>query len=199
MLEMIKGCRIHDPSLLDEGYQSTETGYAANVNAGKIGGLIEDFIHLQTDRVFLILEVPTNQKDEEEIAPGIVAALHMDVYYLDGLRQEDAIQLLRDFGELFIQDGMIRFGFGSHGGNNEILLDFYNVVTIYTKTPEQYAGMFERHGISRVPELKTAWDLFTHSTPGECSKITVDGRDIYEIVEHLKQYGLYFAERREKI
>ena len=33
MLNMIKGCRIHDPSVLYEGYQQTRSGFAANVNA----------------------------------------------------------------------------------------------------------------------------------------------------------------------
>ncbi len=198
MLNMVKGCKVHDPAVLHEGYQRTETGYAANVNAEKIQTLVERFIALQDKWVFLILEVPTNAKDEVEIRPGVVESLHMDVYYLDGLSKESAISLLHTFGPLFIHDGMCKFGFGSHSGNNEIVQDRYNVVTIYTKTPERYDGMFESLGITEVAELKTAWDFFTHDTPGECRKVPYREKDIYEIVEHLKQYGLYFAERREK-
>lgn len=198
MLNMVKGCKVHDPTLLYEDYQRTETGYVANVNAEKIQTLVERFIALQDEWVFLILEVPTNAKDEVEIRPGVVEALHMDVYYLDGLTKESAISLLHTFGPLFIHDGMCKFGFGSHSGNNEIVQDRYNVVTIYTKTPEQYDGMFESLGITEVAELKTAWDFFTHDTPGECCMVPYREKDIYEIVEHLKQYGLYFAERREK-
>lgn len=198
MLNMVKGCKVHDPALLHESYQRTETGYAANVNAEKIQALVERFITLQDQWVFLILEVPTNAKDEVEIRPGVVEALHMDVYYLDGLSKDAAIELLRIFGELFIHDGMSRFGIGSHSGNNEIMLNAYNVVTIYTKTPEQYDGMFESLGITEVAELKTAWDYFTSETPGECFRIHDQGRDIYDAVDCLKQNGLYFAERRVK-
>lgn len=198
MLHMVKGCKVHDPALLHEGYQRTETGYAANVNAEKIQTLVERFITLQDEWVFLILEVPTNVKDEVEIRPGEVEALHMDVYYMDGLSKEAAIKLLRFFGELFVHDGMSRFGIGSHNGNNEIMLNSYNVATIYTQTPEQYDGMFEGLGITEVAELKTAWDYFTSETPGECYRIYDQGRDIYDVVDYLKQNGLYFAERREK-
>ena len=198
MLNMVKGCKVHDPALLHEGYQRTETGYAANVNAEKIQTLVEQFIALQDEWVFLILEVPTNAKDEVEIRPGVVEALHMDVYYLDGLTKESAISLLHTFGPLFIHDGMCKFGFGSHSRNNEIVQCLYNVVKIYTKTPEQYDGMFESLGITEVAELKTAWDFFTHDTPGECCAVTYQEKDIYEITEHLKKHGLYFAERREK-
>lgn len=198
MLNMVKGCKVHDPSLLHESYQRTETGYAANVNAEKIQTIMERFIAVQDGCVFLILEIPTSAKDEAAIQPGVMGALHMDVYYLDGLTKASAISLLHTFGPLFIHDGMCRFGFGSHGGHNEIMQDHYNVVTIYTQTPEQYEGMFESYGIAQVSELRTAWAFFTHDTPGECRKVPYRGKDIYEITEHLKQYGLYFAERREK-
>lgn len=198
MLSMVKGCKVHDPALLHEGYRRTETGYLANVNAENIQTLVERFIALQDEWVFLILEVPTNAKDEVEIRPGVFEAPHMDVYYLDGLSKSAAIELVRIFAELFIHDGMSRFGIGSHSGNNEIIVDFYNVVTIYTKTPEQYSGLFESLSIMEATELKTAWYYFTEETPGECCSIYDQGRDIYDAVDCLKQNGLYFAERREK-
>lgn len=198
MLNMVKGCKVYDPSLLCEGYQRTETGYVANLNAENIRPVVEHFISLQDEWIFLILEVPTNARDETAIESGVIAAMHMDVYYLDGLQKDAAIRFFQNFAELFIHDGMSRFGFGSHSGNNEIMVQKYNVATIYTKKPEMYNGMFESHGISEVKDLKTAWNYFTSDTPGECEKVEYRGKDIYEIVEHLKQHGLYFAERREK-
>lgn len=198
MLHMVKGCKVHDPSLLHEGYEWDGKYFSANVHAEKIEAVMEHFITLQDGPVFLILEIPTNATDEVEIEPGVFAALHMDVYYLDGLTKESAVSLLHTFGPLFIHDGMCKFGFGAHSGNNEIILDSYNVVTIYTKTPEQYDGMFESHGIPQVSELKTAWIFFTQGTPGECRNIPYREKDIYDIADYLRQFGLYFAERREK-
>lgn len=198
MLNMVKGCKVHDPALLHEGYQRTETGYAANVHAQNILPLVERFIALQDEWVFLVLEVPTNANDETPNKDGVVEALHMDVYYLDGLRREDAVELLHTFEELFVHDGMSKFGIGSHSGNNEIMVNAYNVVTIYTKKPQQYRGLFESLEIAEVSQLKTAWDYFTADTPGECYRHYDRGRDIYDAVECLKGIGLYFAERREK-
>lgn len=197
MLNMVKGCKIHDPSLLQEGYERTETGYEANVNAEKILTLVERFIELQEECVFLILEVPTNLSEEEEIRPGVIEIMHRDVYYMDGLSKEAAIELIRIFAEIFVHDGMSKFGVGCHDGNGEIMLDLYNIVTIYTHTPKRYAGLFESVGIAEVKELKTAWDCITPETPGECCIIYDGGRDIYDAVDCLKQNGLYFAERRE--
>jgi len=194
MLNMIKGCRIYDPSVLHEGYEKTETGFVANVNAEKIQSLVERFIMLHDERCFAILEVPTNAK--EEPAPGR-CPFHKDVYYLDGLSPTKAVEFLQTFGQWLVHDGLSSFGIGIHSGGNEILVEKYNIVTVYTKTPEKYGGFFEACGIPQTPELKTAWDYFTQDTPGDSFLYEHEGIDIYELIEHLKQYGLYFAERRE--
>ena len=54
MLNMIKGCRIHDPSVLNEGYEITDYGFVANVDADKIQALFESFVKLHNDMCFLV-------------------------------------------------------------------------------------------------------------------------------------------------
>lgn len=197
MLNMVKGCRVKDPSVLFEGYERTETGFIANVNADKIQSLLERFVLLHNEYCFVILEVPTNAKEETALASDGTQPLHKDVYYLDGLTPERAIEFLRVFSEWFVHDGMSTFGIGIHSGANEIVLGKYNVVTVYTKAPEIYDRFFEGLDIHKVFDLKTAWDYFTQDEPGESFLYSYKGKNIYDLVEHLKQYGLYFAERRE--
>ena len=197
MLNMVNGCRIKDPSLLSEGYARTTTGFAANVNADKLQDLFEHFVLLHKEPCFVILEVPTNAKEETALSSNGTQRLHKDVYYLDGLTPEKAIEFLRVFGQWFIHDGLSSFGIGIHSGGNEILLGKYNVVTVYTKTPRKYRGFFEAQGIRKVFKLKTAWDYFTYDSPGDSFLYEHNGKNVYDLVAHLKQYGLYFAERRE--
>ena len=45
--------------------------------------------------------------------------------------------------------------------------------------------------------MKTAWDYFTHDKPGESFLYEYEGKNVYDMVEYLKRYGLYFADRRE--
>jgi len=141
--------------------------------------------------------VPTNRKDEVTLASGGTQSVHKDVYYLDGLTPEQAIEFLRVFGQWFIHDGLSSFGIGIHSGGNEIVFGKYNVVTVYTTTHGMYDDFFEAQGIGEVSNLKTAWDYFTFDTPGDSFIYKYRGKNVYDIVEHLKQYGLYFAERRE--
>lgn len=197
MLDMIKGCSIHDPSALHEGYQQTDFGFVANVDAEKIRPLFKRFIELHDGYCFVILEVPTKADEETASGPDGASSFHKDVYYLDGLTPEGAIGFLDAFGELLINDGMSSFGIGIHSGANEIVAGKYNVITVYTRDKQKYDGFFEGSGIERVSELKTAYDLFSPETPGESFLYTYKDQNIYDLVEHLKQYGLYFAERRE--
>lgn len=197
MLNMIKGCRIRDPSVLNEGYECTGFGFVANVDANRIQILFEDFIKLHNEMCFLVLEVPTNAKEETAFFADGTAPLHKDVYYLDGLTPENAINFLNAFGEWLIQDGLSCFGFGIHSGGNEIFAGKYNVITVFTRDAEKYYDFFEHNDIHKVPKLKTAWDYFTDEMPGDSFLYTYQGKNIYELIDHLKQYGLYFAERRE--
>lgn len=189
MLNMIKGCQISDPSLLQEGYQQTEYGYCANVNAEKIRLLVERFITLHNEPCFLILEVP---------ARADTAPVWTEVYYMDGLSVEAALELLNTYGELLVHDGLVSFGIGLHSGNNEIMVEKYNCVTVYTKTSGQYNGFFEQLDIPEVWDLKTAWDYFDDETPGDSFLYRWRGKTIYDLVELLKNQGLYLAECREE-
>lgn len=56
---------------------------------------------------------------------------------------------------------MSKFGFGCHESLDEIMLDKYNEVTIYSRELSKYNGFFEAHGIAKVENLVTAWDTFT--------------------------------------
>ena len=191
MLNMVKGCRINDPTILFEGYEQTEFGFAANVDADKIQCIFEGFVKLHNERCFVILEIPTNVNEES------AGSFHKDVFYLDGLTPEQALAFLNAYGQWVVHDGISTFGIGIHSDGNEMLLDKYNVVTVYTKNAEKYQGFFEKYEINQVSCLMTAWDYFTEDMPGDSFVYTYKNLNIYDLVEHLKQYGLYFAERRK--
>jgi hypothetical protein len=98
---------------------------------------------------------------------------------------------------MLIDHPLISFGIGIHSGANEIVTGKYNVVTVYTRDKQKYDGFFETLGIRQASDLKTAWDYFNSDAPGDSFLYTYKGKNIYDLIEHLKQYGLYFAERRE--
>ena len=121
---------------------------------------------------------------------------HKDVYYIDGCSQEECLVLLERYGELLINDGMNRFGFGCHESQDEIMLDKYNVVTIYSQQLSNYNNFFEAHGIEKVESLITAWDTFSDATPGQSERCDCKGKSVYDLPEELKDWGMYLADTR---
>lgn len=201
MLKMIEGAQIKDFDKLNEEYEIKEKRIVANVNADKILNMFYDFIDINDDLYFLIIEVPTRTNEEEQLKKnGNIKAFHKDVYYRDGMSREFAKEVLRNIGDLFINDGMAHIGIGNHDNNSEIMTAKYNVVSIYFEDNDvgTYEKIFINNGIKRTDTLKTAWDFFSEENPGKSIRIDRDGKNVYSVVEMLKDsIGLYFAERRE--
>ncbi len=196
MLEMIRGCKVPFIDKLAQQYQVQEQGLIANVGADKIQEVFEHFITLQNEPIFFILELPTNQNDEQSLRENDNSSAHKDIYYIDGLNEKQALQVLKSYGELLIHDGMCQFGFGFHDYSAEIMKNSYNIVTIWTQCPDQYQDVFEEHGIEKTNKLITAWNTFDYNNPGQCRMIEVDGMCVYDLPKELETWGIYLAEQR---
>lgn len=196
MLKMIRGCKVPFIDKLEQQYQIQEQGMIANVGADKIQEVFEHFITLQDKSLFFILELPTNENNEQYLRENENSPAHKDIYYIDGLNAKQALQILKKYGELLIHDGMCQFGFGVHDYSAEIMKNSYNIVTIWTQVPEQYQNFFESHGIEKTDKLITAWDTFHYDNPGQCHMIEVDGMCVYDLPKEFKQWGIYLAEQR---
>lgn len=199
MLKMIKGVKINNADILNEEYMVDDNWIIANINVDKILKVINEFVDMQKNSLFLIIEVPTNI-DNEEIKDNKIYQIHKDVYYLDNISISFAKELLDSFGNLFINDGMAQIGIGNHLTGAEIITDKYNVVLIYNGRDdvEKYMNLLSKNKIKKVEKLITARDFFTESNPGECNRITEDGKTVYDVVDILiKEAGLYFTERRK--
>ncbi|MDE6745351.1 MAG: hypothetical protein K2J72_01795 [Oscillospiraceae bacterium] len=198
MLKMTEGCTVPKADMLSEQYEILENKIIANVNADKIEAVIRDYILMHDKPMFFFLEFPTNQRDEEKLRKNDTDPRHIDVYYIDGLNTEQALDIFSKYRYLLINDGMSRFGFGVHGQATEIMRDKYNMISLLADNVEKYTDIFNSHNIPRCENLVTAWNTFSYEFPGECNRMTVDGKTVYDLPEELKDFGIYFAERREE-
>lgn len=197
MLKFRKGSTVPYAERINEEYEINNNRIVANIDADKIENLLSDFIKMHNEPLFFILENPSKQYDETEIKPGLAESKHKDVYYIDGCTQEEAFTVLSRVGKLLINDGLCSFGFGCHISHDEMMLGKYNVITIFSQTPENYIKLLEKNELKRVDKLVTAWDTFTQDNPGKSERITTDGKDIFDIPEMFADWGMYFAEQRE--
>lgn len=196
MLKMVKGSIIKDFEKLNEEFETKNKGIITNINEDKILKIIDDFIEIQEGYLFLIIEIPTNAEFEEN-----GKNLHKDVYYKDGMTKEEIKKVMKEYGNLFVQDGIAQIGVGNHETKEEIMTDKYNIVYIYAEKEEQnkYEKILLENKVKKVDKLTTAWDYFTKENGGISNIIEEDGKNVYDVVEILKEeIGLYFAERREE-
>ncbi len=197
MLKLTKGYFVPKAELLEEGYKkASDVSIIANVDADKIQDVLQHFIAMHEEPLFFILELPVTQAREEEVSPGVVRDFHKDVYYIDGCSQEDCLELLKRYGELLINDGISSFGFGGHESQNEIMVEKYNVLTIYSRETKSFDGFFEMHGINEKQDLITAWNTFTQDSPGQTLRYELNGKLVFDIPEELKDWNIYLAETR---
>ena len=197
MIKFRKGCTVPFPERIHEEYEINANSIIANIDADKIGDLLLDFIKMHNEPLFFILEIPSELQDENIVKPCWVDGLHKDVYYIDGCTQEQAFIIIEQIGELLINDGLSAFGFGCHISHDEIMIGKYNVVTIYSKATETYNKILEKNELKPVKKLVTAWDTFTHETPGETERIETNGKTVFDIPEMFSDWGIYLAEQRE--
>ena len=197
MLNLVKGHRV---SLVENLFESftklTEHHLMANVHSEKILEVFQHFIAIHDEPLFFILELPVSIDREKVIAKNIIKESHKDVYYIDGCSREECLVLLIRYGDLLVNDGLSKFGFGGHKSHDEIMLDSYNVVTIYSKELSKFNDFFEPHNIQFVEELVTAWKTFSKTSPGISELYESNGKTVYDLLEELAEWGIYLAETR---
>ena len=197
MLNLVKG---HQVSLVENLFESftklTEHHLMANVHAEKILEIFQHFIVIHDEPLFFILELPVSIDREKVIAKNIIKESHKDVYYIDGCSREECLALLIRYGDLLVNDGLSKFGFGGHKSHDEIMLDSYNVVTIYSEELSKFNDFFEPHNIQFVEELVTAWKTFSKTSPGISELYESNGKNVYDLPEELAEWGIYLAETR---
>ena len=197
MLNLVKGHRVTLVENLFESFTKlTEHRLMANVHSEKILEVFQHFIAIHDEPLFFILELPVSIDREKVIAKNIIKESHKDVYYIDGCSREECLALLIRYGDLLVNDGLSKFGFGGHKSHDEIMLDSYNVVTIYSKELSKFNDFFEPHNIQFVEELVTAWKTFSKTSPGISEIYECNGKTVYDLPEELAEWRIYLAETR---
>lgn len=205
MFNLIKGAKINENIALKEEYEINGNWIYANISAENIRRIINQFIEIENTELFcLFIEIPANMTDENVIRKTedgycVTEKMHKDIYYLDDISAKDLNELLNVFEDILINDGLSSFGVLSQKGN-EIGKYKYNVMGAYSDGEDlsPIIEAFYNVKIPRTDKLVTAWDYFTQDNPGESELYKKDGKTIYDVVETLKEVGMYKYEQREE-
>lgn len=205
MFNLIKGAKVNENIALKEEYEINGNWIYANISAENIRRIINQFIEIENTELFcLFIEIPANMTDENVIRKTedgycVTEKMHKDIYYLDDISAKDLNELLNVFEDILINDGLSSFGVLSQKGN-EIGKYKYNVMGAYSDDEDltPIIEAFYNVKIPRTDKLVTAWNYFSQDNPGESELYKKDGKTIYDVVETLKEVGMYKYEQREE-
>jgi hypothetical protein len=88
---------------------------------------------------------------------------------------------------------MSRFGIASHETSDELFVEKYKIIDIYSKNIKNYLSLMKKYSTDETKILITAWHTFSNENPCKCTKVIIDNKDIYDVVEELKKIGMYSA------
>ncbi len=192
MFQTAPGVTIPFPEKILEEYQLFEGQFiCANVSYEKLSALITDFYRALPEPLFFVMQLPLSSDEEDKIESE--NGLHQEVLYLDGQTQSQIDAIMSSYGKLLLNDGLSQFAIASHKSKEEIFVQKYKVLSIYSEAPEKYVDLLTEYGLHETDNLITVWDTFSKDHPGECRRVSMDGLDVFEVAEILKKQGMYRA------
>lgn len=199
-MRMIKGAKVPNTDIIKEEYEIDDKWLTGNVDADKIGKILREFI-MMNDELFLVIEYPSSLEEEKTISGNVlekeengrksysIKVWHKNIYYMDALTREKALQILERYGEVLIDDGYCYFGFGNRKFD-EVSKTKYNIMYAYSKEElSKYEEIFMKNGLKKTEELKTAWEQFSQDSPGE----SLAAPRTKGVIEELVKDGMYLA------
>ena len=101
------------------------------------------------------------------------------------------LMILDGYGELLYQDGLSAFAIGSLATEEELFVQKYKVLSIYSPRIGRFAKLLERFGVTRTDRLVTAWDTFSKEHPGEAQRLEIAGQTVPDMIKELQKIGMY--------
>lgn len=199
MLQMSKGCKVPHPEKLEAGFEVLgDNMLNANVDADMLADVLLDFVKLHADEpVYFFLELPPESRSALQVSYGQnIVGEDNETYYLDDLNLERVQEIMAKVGNLLIQDGICRFGFGGNYSNDHIIADKYNVLSVFSMDLEPVKELFLQRGIPQVEELLTAWDTFSEEEPGIATRYEENDMDVFSIPSLYAPRGMYLLSIR---
>jgi hypothetical protein len=193
MFNTASGVRIPFPEKIEEKYMLDGNWMNFNISFEKLNFLFEDFLKDLCEPLFLFIHLPLLQNEEKELLQKGSNSFHSEVLYLDGQTKNQICEIMQQYGEILLNDGMSQFGIASHKTKDELYIQKYKMVGIYSKEIDKYINLMDKYKISETDHLITAWNTFSQEHPGECSPATFNENNIYDVVELLKEKGMYRA------
>ena len=197
MFQTASGVTIPFPDKILEGYQVTDNGFLINLSFKKLRSFVDDFIDGLVEPLRFVLEIPLKKDEEDELRKSNTDPFHKKICSLDWQSKAQIVDLMNNYGELLLNDGMSNFAIYSREPNDGIFVQKYKIISIFSQNPAKFIDFLDKYDLCETERLVTVWETFTHETPGETRAVTIDGIGIYNLYDKLVKLGMYIVKVAE--
>ena len=198
MFQTAEGVFVPFPQRIKEEYQRWPQAAAFHLSFEKLKPMLLDFIALAEEPLFLVLELPLNQAEEKTLRKADTDAFHKQVCYLDGQSRQQVLDILAEYGDILLNDGISQFAVASHQTGDEFFIQKYKLIHLYSQELERYTALLDKYGLRETTRLTTVWDTFSRESPGRVMRVSRGEQDIYSVYEALVAQGMYIAKVAEE-
>lgn len=168
-----------------EAYHIKDKNILCNISYENLNDSLVMLIKQLSGSLFFFMEIPSDKIDASQDSK--------DVYYLDNCTPDVIFAILKRYEDILLNDGIMEFGFGSLQENEEICIKEYKVISIYSENIEKYSKCLDKLKFPKEDTIVTVWDLFSETNTGSCTIVECEGEDYFDIIENLKEVGMYFS------
>ena len=183
--QLCQGVNVDNTDKLCSVIVTEKDGFTGSLSAELIAPAVKAFLDKVPEPVFFFLELP---EDIDDYA----------LYYLDNCTREVAYAVMKRFGELLVQDGVSRFGFGSNKTGDELYFKDYQEFMLYSETPDLYSEGLKKLGTKICDKRDDAvflGDLISKKNEGVLTEVELNGETVFDIPEALEEAGMYRSEQ----
>lgn len=195
--ELVQGIHVDNVGDVHSVYSVDENGIMAAFGADVFEEAVTELVAELSEPVFFFLENPCSPEEEKQLRKNSNDPYHYNVYYLDNCTLPVAKAIMERYGELLVNDGVSRFGFGSHESGEEIFCRDYQTVSVYGDS-KKYKKVLDKLDVPCEKEIMTLWDVLSGDNSGTCSTVEINGETVHDIVVNLEPEGMYLADTVEE-
>ncbi len=181
---LISGVSVQDVSGVTKSYRPGKKKLLFSLSAEDYPKFFTESVKKLSEPVFFFIEIPGDND-------GYLT------YYLDNCTASVALAILKRYGGILYNDGVIRWGFGSHSSDDEIYMQEYQTAAIYSENLLPYKKVLESLGYLPDSGAVTVWDVISGKNPGECVNVESDDETYIELVNNLIDIGMH-GEKSER-
>lgn len=181
-IKLIPGVSVLDTSGVGREYKKQDDSLELTLSQEDYKPFFKKAVASLKEPVFFFIETPEGDSDE------------MNTYYLDNCTVPVAQAILKRYSGILYSDGIIRFGFGSHTDDDEIFMQEFQLLSIYSKQIGKYEQILKELNYKENSKAKSIWDILSDENVGARESVECDDECFEDIIANLSELGLYKQE-----